>query len=190
MTQEPTPIRILGFAGSLRAASYNRALLRAAQENLPPGMSLETFDLDPIPLYNADVEKVAVPEGVQEFKRRIEAADALLIAVPEYNYSVTGVLKNAIDWASRPAGRSPLDGKPGAILGASATMFGTARAQAHFRAIAQSLDMRLLGRPELMIPKAQEKFDASGRLLDEALVQRLRLLLEGLGAWVRRVKEV
>ena len=123
----PQPIRVLGFAGSLRKASFNAGLLRAAQEMLPDGMALEVFDLLPIPLYNADVEAHGFPEAVTRFRERIAAADALLIATPEYNYSIPGVLKNAIDWASRPPGNTPLDGKTVALMGASPGMMGTSR---------------------------------------------------------------
>src|SRR5436190_1845239 len=105
-------IHVLGFSGSLRKASYNTALLRNASDLLPEGMTLEIFDLTPLPFFNADVEAVGIPEAVQQFKEQIAAADALLIASPEYNHSVTGALKNAIDWASRPVGHSVLNGKP------------------------------------------------------------------------------
>ncbi len=132
------PVRVLGFAGSLRKGSYNRALLRAAGQLAPEEMSLEVFDLSPIPLYNADIEAAGVPEPVHEFKERIAAADALLIVTPEYLYSVPGVLKNALDWASRLPKDSPLNRKPVAITGAGG-LFGTVRAQGHLLSPARRL---------------------------------------------------
>jgi len=127
-------VHVLGISGSLRKASYNTALLRPASELLPRGMTLEVFDLSSIPLYNDDVRALGFPKPVQEFRSRIAAADALLIATPEYNFSIPGVLKNAIDWASRPPD-PPLDGKPLAIMGASTGNFGTVRAQMHLRQV-------------------------------------------------------
>ena len=177
---------MLGFAGSLRKGSFNRAALRAAAELLPAGMILETFDLRPIPLYDADVEAAGVPESVQEFRRRIAAADALLIATPEYNYSMPGVLKNAIDWGSRPPDQ-PLNGKPVAIMGASPGGFGTARAQYHLRQTCVFTNMLPLNRPEVFISNAHEKFDAQGRLTDEKARQGIAALLEALAAWTRRL---
>src|SRR5215470_13926892 len=126
-------LHVLGFAGSLRKTSFNRGLLRAAVDAAPAGMEIETFDLTPIPSYNADVEEKGLPAPVAEFKEKIRAADALLIATPEYNYSVPGLLKNAIDWASRPSNQSPLQKKPAALMGASGGQMGTARAQLALR---------------------------------------------------------
>ena len=181
-----TSIHVLGFAGSLRKGSYNRAILRAAAELAPAGMSLETFDLSPIPLYNADVEAMGEPEPVQRFKERIAAADALLIATPEYNYSIPGVLKNALDWASRPSKGSPVNGKPVAIMGAGG-MFGTVRAQQHLRLIAVHNDMHVLNKPEVYISRPWEKFDDDGHLADEPTRERIRALLEALAAWTRQL---
>lgn len=181
------PIRVLGFAGSLRKASYNAALLRAAGEMLPDGMTLEIFDLAPIPLYNDDVEARGFPEAVARFHERIAAADALLIATPEYNYSIPGVLKNAIDWASRPPGKTPLDGKPVALMGASPGMMGTSRAQYHLRQICVFLNLLPLNKPEVFIAQAHQKFDADGRLTDQPTRQFLRQLLEKLADWTERV---
>lgn len=177
-------IKVLGFAGSLRKASTNRGLLRAAETVLPAGVSLEIFDLAPIPLYNGDVEAAGMPEPVHAFREAIRAADALLIACPEYNYSVSGVLKNAIDWASRGADQ-PLAGKPVAIMGASAGMMGTARAQYHLRQICVVVNLLPLNRPELFVPSAGSKFAADGTLTDESLLPRIGGLLEGLAAWTR-----
>src|SRR5437870_372013 len=148
------PVHVLGFAGSLRAHSLNRALLRAAIELTPEGLGIEAFDLGPLPLYDSDVEAAGLPEPVQTFRRRIAAADALLLVTPEYNYSVPGVLKNAIDWASRPYGDSAWSGKPAAIMGASVGTIGTARAQYHLRQIMVFLNMFPLNQPEVMIGHA------------------------------------
>ncbi len=182
-----TPIRVLGFAGSLRRASYNRGLLRAAAELLPEGMTLEVFDLTPIPLYNADVEAQGFPPPVQDFEARIAAADALLIATPEYNYSVPGVLKNALDWASRPPDSSPLSKKPLAMMGAGGSM-GTSRAQYHLRQVAVATNMRALARPEVFVQRAWEKADAEGNLTDPASREAIRGLLAALAEWTRLLR--
>lgn len=151
-------------------------------------MSLELFDLTPIPLFNLDVEAEGDPEPVARFKERIAAADALLIATPEYNASVSGVLKNAIDWASRPPRQSVLSGKPAAIIGASQGALGTARAQMHLRQTAAFTNLLVLSRPELLVMKAQDLFDAELRLTDEGTRKRLRTLLEALAAWTLRLR--
>jgi chromate reductase len=183
----PNTIHVLGISGSLRKGSYNTALLRISEESLPPGMTLERYDLSLIPLYNGDVEAAGFPESVQQFKEQIAAADALLIATPEYNYSVPGVLKNAIDWASRPAKTSPLNGKPLAIMGAGARM-GTSRAQYHLRQIAVFTNMLPLNKPEVMVQNAFQKFDTNGNLLDEEVRKQVRELLEALMAWTLRLR--
>lgn len=180
-----TPVHVLGISGSLRKDSYNTALLRAATELLPDGMTLEIHDLSAIPLYHGDVEAAGVPAPVAAFKERIAAADALLIATPEYNYSLPGVLKNALDWASRPV-PSPLSDKPLAIMGAGGR-FGTVRAQLHLRQIAVYLNLLPLNKPELMVPLAWEKFDAAGRLNDDPTRAALRDLLAALERWTRRL---
>jgi len=180
-------LRILGIAGSLRKGSYNMAALRAAQERMPEGMKMEIFDLATIPLYNGDVELAGIPDSVQRFKAKIKQADGLLIATPEYNYSVSGVLKNAIDWASRPPKDTPLPRKPVAIMGASVGVFGTARAQYDLRKICVCLNAFVLNRPELFIAKAQEKFDATGQLTDEETGKRIRELLEAFQSWILRL---
>jgi len=177
-------IHVLGISGSLRRGSYNTGLLRAASELLPEGMTLQTFDLSSIPLYNDDVRALGYPKPVQEFRDRIAAADALLIATPEYNYSIPGVLKNAIDWASRPPD-PPLDAKPVAMMGASTGNFGTVRAQMHLRQVCVYCDMFLLNRPEVLVMRAQEKFDANGRLVDETTRGFVRDLLVALADWTR-----
>jgi chromate reductase len=181
------PVHVLGFAGSLRKASFNAGLLRAARELLPDGMTIESFDLSDIPLYNGDVEALGFPEPVQRFRERIAAADALLIATPEYNYSIPGVLKNAIDWASRPPDQ-PMNGKPVALMGASPGMLGTARSQYHLRQVCVFLNMHPLNKPEVLVAKAHERFDAEVRLTDESTRQLVRKLLESLADWTRRLR--
>ncbi len=180
-------MNVLGIAGSLRAASFNWALLRAAQELAPEGMTIWTFDLAPLPLFNADVETQGDPEPVAALKAAIHEADALLIATPEYNYGVPGVLKNAIDWASRPPGKSVLAGKPAAILGASPGMGGTIRAQLGLRQALLFTETHVLLKPEVLIARCQEKFDAEGRLVDEQTREAVRRLLLALQDWSRRL---
>ncbi len=182
-----TPLRILGIAGSLRKGSYNRAALRAAQQVVSNGAVLESFDLDGLPVYNADLES-PVPPNVAELKTSVRRADAILFVTPEYNYSVSGVLKNAIDWASRPSGDNAWDGKPVAIMGASGGRLGTARAQYHLRQMCVYLNMFPLNRPEVMIGSAREKFDAQGNLTDEQTRERIRELLEALVTWTRQLR--
>ncbi len=180
-------LRVLAIAGSLRRGSYNRGVLRAAKDLAPEGLELESFDLSMIPLYDGDVEKQGFPPSVQELRERIRAADAVLIATPEYNYSVPGVLKNSIDWASRPPDQ-PFRDKPVAIVGATPGGFGTTRAQHHLRQSFVFLNARVLSRPELLIAGAAEKFDADGRLVDEKTRKLLGELLLALGAWTRRLR--
>lgn len=181
------PIRILGIPGSLRKASYNRAALRAAQKLVPPDATLDTFDLEGITPFSEDFEREPPPRVV-ELKRRIREADAILIATPEYNYSVPGVLKNAIDWASRPYGDNAWDGKPVAVMGASVGMLGTARAQYHLRQSFIFLNMYPLNRPEVMIANAAQRFDEGGELTDDKTRDLIRQLLVALVAWARRLK--
>ena len=180
-------ISILGFAGSLRQGSYNRALLRLVVELVPNSAKLEVFELDGIPLFNQDLES-SPPEKVKEFKRKIKAADALLIATPEYNYSVPGVLKNAIDWASRPYGDNAFEGKPVAMMSASIGMLGGVRAQYHLRQSFVFLNMHPVNKPEVFINFASQKFDDKGRLLDEKTKELIRELLDNLVAWAKRLK--
>jgi chromate reductase len=180
-------VRVLGFAGSLRAGSYNKALLRAAAELLPEGMTLEIFDIAPIPLYNDDVRALGFPPSVAEFRARIAAADALLIAAPEYNFSIPGVLKNAIDWASRPPDQ-PFFRKPVAVMGASNGAFGTVRGQLALRQVFVTLNMLPIQKPEVLITTAQDKVDASGRLTDETSREHIRKLLEALKSWTEQLR--
>ena len=183
------PIHILGIAGSLRRKSYNRALLCNAQHLLPEDTTLEIFDLDDIPFFNADVEAIGTPAPVLAFREAIKRADALLIATPEYNYTIPGVLKNAIDWASRkgPDDRAPLDGKTVAMMGAGG-MYGTLRAQMHLREILSHNQTFVMARPELMVARAGQYFDENGRLTDEAMRLRLERLLVSLRDWTRMVQ--
>jgi chromate reductase len=183
----PNPISILGIAGSLRRDSYNRAALRAAQELAPTGVSLAVFELDQVPIFNQDHDRTPQP-SVVEFKRRIRAADALLFATPEYNYSIPGVLKNAIDWASRPYGDNAWKGKPAAIMGASLGRFGTARAQYHLRQIFVFLEIVPVNQPEVMIGGAAQCFDSQGALTDETSRKLIRELLERLVDLTRQMQ--
>lgn len=172
-------LEILGIVGSLRKDSFNRRALKAAQELMPLGVSLALIELQEIPLYNQDTE-MSPPAAVLEFKRRILAADGILFATPEYNYSVPGVLKNAIDWASRPYGQSAWVGKPAAIMGASPGNMGSARAQYHLRQILVALDMPMVNQPEVMMSNAAKLFDAQGKLQDEPTGARIQKLLDAL----------
>lgn len=180
------PLTILGISGSLRRASYNRGTLRAAQQLAPQGTQIEIFELDEIPLYNQDLEP-HTPADVSLLKSRVRAADAILFVTPEYNYSVPGVLKNAIDWASRPYGDSAWEGKPVAVMGASAGTTGTARAQYHLRQTFVFLNMHPLNKPEVLIGNARQRFDDQGNQTDENTKEHIRKLLEGLAAWTRRL---
>jgi len=181
-------LTVLGIAGSLRKASFNRALLRAAQELAPPGLVVRIFDLAGIPLYDGDVEAAGDPAPVGALKQALREADALLVATPEYNFGVPGVLKNAIDWASRPAGKSPLAGKPAAIMGASPGQGGTVRAQLQLRQTFLFTETYALLKPEVTIARCHEKFDASGRLVDEATRGFVQKLLGALAEWTLRLQ--
>ncbi|WP_447598307.1 NADPH-dependent FMN reductase [Nitrospira sp. Nam80] len=181
-------VNILGFAGSLRKQSYNRSALRAAVKLVPAGIALETFDLSGIPPFNEDHERDP-PAAVRQFKSAVKAADAILIVTPEYNYSVPGVLKNAIDWASRPYGESAWHGKPVGIMGASIGMLGTGRAQYHLRQMFVFLNMLPLNQPEVMIANADDKFDDEGNLKDEKTAQKIQELLKALADWARMLKK-
>ncbi len=183
----PQPIKILGIAGSLRVQSYNRAALRAAKALLPQGVELEVFELDGIPPYNQDEEK-KLPAKVADLKARIRAADGVLIATPEYNYSIPGVLKNAIDWASRPYGDSAWDGKPVALMSASVGTFGGVRAQYHLRQCFVFLNMDAVLQPEVAIGNAGQKFDAQGELTDATSRQLITQLLQNLAAKARAAR--
>jgi chromate reductase, NAD(P)H dehydrogenase (quinone) len=180
-------LRVLGFAGSLRARSYNSALLRSAQELAPAGMVIEIYESIELPLFNADIEAQGDPAPVAAFKMAIREADAIMVATPEYNYGVPGVLKNAIDWASRPPGQGPLDGKLAAIVGASPGMVGTARAQQQLRQTFAFTNTLAMLQPEVLVSRAHEKFDRSGRLVDEGTRTFLRQYLETFHGWATRM---
>ena len=180
-------MKVLGVSGSLRKGSFNSATLRAAQALAPNRMTIEIAEIGDIPLYNEDVRTAGLPASVERFRSQIAAADALLFVTPEYNYSISGVLKNAIDWASRPPDQ-PFDGKPVAIMGASGGLFGTARAQYHLRQMLIFLNAHPVNRPEVMIGQAQTKFDESGTLTDEPTKEFIRKLLASLAAWTRRLR--
>jgi len=182
------PITIFGFAGSLRKDSYNKALLRVAIELVPKSAKLEIFDLEGIPPFNQDLENY-MPEKVKEFKAKIKRADAILIATPEHNYSIPGILKNAIDWASRPLGDNSFEGKPVAIMSASPGTLGGARAQYHLRQVLVSLNMYAVNRPEVIVASVDEKIDEKGNLTDEETRKRIRQLLESLVDWTKRLKK-
>lgn len=179
-------LRILGIAGSLREGSYNRAALKAAVRLAPEGVTIEEYDIGGFPEFVQGQDEDP-PAKVAEFKRKVREADAILIASPEYNYSVPGVLKNAIDWASRPYGDSAWEGKPAAIMGASGGVLGTARMQYHLRQIMVFLNMFPVNKPEVMIGNAAKKFDEQGNLTDEATEKHIAALVQGLAAWTRRL---
>src|SRR5262245_46757821 len=179
------PIRILGIAGSLRAQSYNRAALSAAQNLVPAGVTLELFPLEGIPPYNQDEEK-RPPQKVVDLKARIRNADGVLLATPEYNYSIPGVLKNAIDCASRPYGDNAWAGKPVGMISASIGAFGGIRAQYHLRQAFVFLDMHPVNQPEVAIANAEKAFGADGELLDETARKLISGLLQALAASARR----
>ena len=183
-----TNLKILGFAGSLRVGSYNKALLLATEKLLPDDTALEIFDLDGIPPFNQDLE-VNMPVKVIEFKSKIRQADAILIATPEYNYSVPGVLKNAIDSASRPYGDNPFNEKPVAIISASIGMLGGARAQYHLRQTFVFLNMLPVNGPEVIVTFAQDKIDSTGKLIDETSRNLLKQLLQNLINWTRKLRK-
>jgi len=180
------PLRTLGIAGSLRAGSLNRALLRAAVDLAPAGMVIDIFDLAAVPLYNGDVEAAGDPPGVATFKRAIADADGVLMATPEYNHGVPGVMKNAIDWASRPPGTAVLGGKPVGIIGASPGITGSARGQSQLRQAFEFTNSYCMPQPELLVFKAHEKFDEGGRLTDDPTAQYLQRYLAAFANWVGR----
>jgi chromate reductase, NAD(P)H dehydrogenase (quinone) len=180
-------LRILGISGSLRKASYNSGALRAAVELCPDDAQIEVFDIASIPPFNQDNDQDP-PAAVREFKDQITASDAILFSTPEYNYSIPGVLKNAIDWASRPYGQSAWNGKPAAIMGASVGGIATARAQYDLRKMMVFLNMFPINKPEVMIGNCAAKFDESGNLADEATRFIIKEMLENLIAWTKKLK--
>lgn len=180
-------IKVAAFSGSLRKGSYNSAVLRACKQLVPDDVSLEILDIKLIPLYNEDLRVDSDPEAVIEFKRDLANAEAILIAAHEYNYSMPGVLKNAIDWASRPSETSPMLSKPLAIVSCGGR-FGALRSAVHLAQVAAYLDMHLLHKPEVIIPRVWDKFDDHGTLIDDELRERLRLMLVKYKEWILRLR--
>ena len=180
-------IHVLALSGSLRKASYNTALIGAAERLCPDGMAIQRFSLSKLPLYDDDVRLAGYPSNVQALRDAVARADAVLFASPEYNYSVSGVLKNAIDWVSRPPSQ-PFAGKPVAIVSASLGMLGGGRGQYHLRQVGVALDMRILNKPEVMVSRASEKFDKDLLLTDADTQKQLRSVLEALLDWTQKLK--
>jgi chromate reductase len=180
-------MKILGFAGSLRQASFNRALLRAAKDLAPTDVEVDIVDLDGIPMYNSDVEAAAFPETVRSLRTHIAAAGAVLIATPEYMFSVSGVLKNVLDWLARPPEPRVLWDKPVGIMGASPGLVGTARAQLHLRQILLHERAAVLPHPQLLVPDARNKFDANGVLTDQETKTKVTEYVDALARWARRL---
>jgi chromate reductase len=176
---DATPIKVLALSGSLRKGSFNTNALRACHELAPPGMAIEIYDLAPLPMYNDDVRLAGYPPVVQAFRSAIAASDAILFASPEYNYSISGVLKNAIDWASR-APNMPFDGRTAAVIGASGGALGTARSQRDLRWIMSGLNVHFVNLPHVYIGSAAQKFDAAGKLTDQAARDLIKELLVNL----------
>ena len=181
-------LKILGVVGSLRKGSYNKALMRTAMKLLPEGVTMDVFDLAEIPPFNQDLERTP-PKIVSEFKSKIRASDAILFVSPEYNYSIPGVLKNAIDWASRPHGDNAFDGKPVAVMSASIGRLGGARMQYHLRQVFVYLNMYPINHPEFMLPNAADYFDEDGNLTDKETGKRIQELIEALAEWTLKLKE-
>jgi chromate reductase len=176
-------IRVLGFAGSLRAKSLNRSLLRAATQLVPDSMQIEVFDLSVVPLYNGDVEEAGEPAGVIAFKDAIRRSDAALLVTPEYNHGVPGVMKNAVDWASRPPSSAPLARKPVGIIGASPGITGTARGQSQLRQAFEFTNSYCMPQPEVLVFRAHEKFDSDGELTDAMTITLLKKYLLAFADW-------
>ena len=180
------PARIVAFAGSLRRRSLNRALIEAAREVAPPELTIKAIEIGGLPFYDADLEAQGDPPAVTEFKTALASADGILIATPEHNDGVPGVLINALDWGSRLPGRSPLAGKPTVVMGASPSQVGTARAQLHLRQVLGHVQARVLPPPELLVARAHERFDAELRLTDEGTRRLLADLLRRFAIWIAR----
>lgn len=178
------PITIAGISGSLRKGSFNTASLQAAAELAPDNVTLTTHTLHGVEPFNEDVEAEGWPDSVADLREKIAPADGVLFATPEYNYSIPGVLKNAVDWLSRPTGDGPITGKPAAIIGASPSPFGTARAQAHLRQVVFYNAMPLLPYDEVLVMKAGSKIE-DGRLVDEDSRDYIKALMADFADWVR-----
>jgi len=178
-------MKILGISGSLRRGSFNTALLRTMEEILEGKTGFEIYACGDLPLYNADIDGERKPEPVVRFREKVQGADALLFATPEYNYAIPGVLKNAIDWASRPAFKAPLTRKPAGILSASRGAVGGARAQASLRQILGGTLTPIFPHVEMLVPAAPEKFDEAGRLIDAKTRERMERYADEFVDWVR-----
>lgn len=178
---------VLGIAGSLRQESYNRTLLRAARDMAPETLSITIFDLDDVPLYNADVEAEGLPKAVSDLSAALRASDGLLIATPEYNHGVPAVTKNAIDWLSRPPREAPIGGVPTAIMGASPGSTGTARAQSQLRPSLDAVNALCMPQPQMLVARAHEKID-DGTLTDESTRDYLVRFLNAFSDWIARVQ--
>jgi chromate reductase len=181
-------LRVVALPGSLRRASFNRALLVAATQVAPPELRIQIESLEDIPLFNEDLEAAGVPDAVLALRAAIDQADGLLIACPEYNHGVPGVLKNAVDWLSRPPRRSVLAGKPTALVGASMGMTGSARGQSQLRQSFVFTDTPVMPQPEILVAKAHEKFDANLELTDEPTRRYLAKVLASFTVWIRRFR--
>jgi chromate reductase len=184
---QPSKLAILGISGSGRKRSFNTALLEVAKQLLPPDATLEVADISRLPLYNQDLEH-DMPDVVKELKRKIRSADAILIATPEHNYSITAVLKNAIEWGNRPPRDTSWSGKPAAVISASTSFRGGVRAQLHLRQIMIDLDMFPINRPLLMVANAKDKFNENLHLTDEESLQTLRGVLSSLVEWTHKLQ--
>ena len=187
---ENKPFRILALAGSLRQGSYNRGLLRAAEELAPDWVEVQFFDIGTLPFFNEDLEAAGDPEAVRRFKEAIRDANAVLMATPEYNGAVPGVLANAIDWASRPTGRSVLRNKPVAVMGAVLGRSGSANAQAALRGVLGRVGAVVVPDPQVLVPHASRLFDERVNLRDEETREEIRQLVEAVAHWCRRVQPV
>jgi chromate reductase len=185
---ERKPFRILAIAGSLRQGSFNQGLLRAAKEVAPEWVEVQFFDIGQLPFFNEDVEATGDPEPVRRFKDAIATSNAVLVATPEYNGVVPGVLANAIDWASRPTGRSVLRNKPVALMGAVLGKSGSANAQAALRGVLGRIGAVVVPDPQVLVPRASRLFDEHVDLHDEGTREEIRQMVEALAHWCRRVQ--
>ena len=183
-----TPFRVVGIAGSLRAKSFNKALLAAAKKNAPATLAIDIFDLAGVPLFDQDVEAKGYPEAVAKLHAAVGAADGVLIATPEYNSGIPGVLKNALDWMSRPPGKATSAGKPVAVMGTSPGMGGTLRVQVVMRPVLAGMGMVQLAGPDTAVPGAGNAFDAEGNLVDEKAKAALAKTLDAFAAWIAKTK--
>lgn len=185
-------IQLVGMSGSLRKGSYNTMLLKAAAQLLPTDVSMEIISIEDIPLYNADLDLPAAkqrPQAVEHFRKMLSDADGILISSPEYNYSIPGGLKNAIDWASRGED-SPLLRKPVAVIGATTGLWGTTRMQLAFHNVFLYLDMKPVYKPEVLVAQAEKKFDKNGNLIDEMAKKLLKQKLEALKEMIHLQSQV